>query len=259
MEPDIHRGEENSMTNLRRRRPGAGLVVSVIALIVALSGTSYAAFSLPNNSVTSRQLRNGAVTTRKLKNRSVTAAKINFRGVTVPNAKHANTATFANQAGAATHAGFADNAGTASMAKTADSATSLQAPESFRIIGAPGEPAFQNSWGNGGGNGEPAAFFKDHEGIVHLQGNLHGGAGGATIFQLPPGYRPASGKVLRFAAVCTCVATDPQGGEVSVPTGQLDVEGPGVSPTSAGVVLLVPPLAPPGYMSLDGITFRAAS
>jgi hypothetical protein len=256
---EIHSGEENLMNILRPRRPGAGLVVAVIALIVALTGTSYAAFNLPNNSVGTKQLHNGAVTTRKLKNRSVTAAKINFKGMTVPNAKHANAATFANKAGTATNAGFASNAGAATSAKTADSAASLQAPEPFHIVGTPGEPTFQNSWGNGGGNGESASFFKDHEGIVHLQGNLHGGAGGATIFQLPAGYRPANGKVLRFAAVCTCVATDPQGGEVSLPTGQLDVEGPGVSATSAGVVLLVPPLAPSGYLSLDGITFRAGS
>jgi hypothetical protein len=247
------------MATSRRRRPGAGLVISVIALIVALSGTSYAAFSLPTNSVTSKQLRNGAVTTRKLKNRAVTAAKINFKGMTVPNAKHANAATFANKAGTANSAGFAATAGAATTAKTADTATSLQAPENFHVVGTPGEPSFQNSWDNGGGNGETAAFFKDHEGIVHLQGNIHGGTGGSTMFQLPAGYRPADGKVLRFAVMCTCAATDPQGGQVSLPTGQLDVEGPGVSPTSAGVVLIVPPLAAPGYVSLDGITFRAES
>jgi hypothetical protein len=252
------------MTTLRPRRPGAGLVISIIALIVALSGTSYAAFSLPKNSVATNQLRNGAVTTQKLKNGAVTARKINFHGFPVPNANHANTAAFADKAGSADTAGLASTAATATTAQSADSAhsadvaASLQAPEAVHIIGAPGEPAFQNSWTNGGGFGESAGFFRDHEGIVHLQGNVHGGTTGSVIFQLPAGYRPANDKVLRFAAVCTCVETDPQGGQVSVPTGELDVEGPESNPGHEGRVL-VTPLTPGGYASLDGITFRAGS
>lgn len=41
-------------------------VIGYLALFVALGGTSYAAFSLPRNSVGTRQLRNGAVTNKKL-------------------------------------------------------------------------------------------------------------------------------------------------------------------------------------------------
>lgn len=40
--------------------------LAVVAIFVALGGTSYAAFSLPRNSVGTRQLRNGAVTPPKL-------------------------------------------------------------------------------------------------------------------------------------------------------------------------------------------------
>jgi hypothetical protein len=83
----------------RIHRPSPALIISLIALIVALGGTSYAAFSLPSNSVGAAQLRNGAVTTRKLHNRAVTAAKIDVRKLTVPNALHAVSATTANGAG----------------------------------------------------------------------------------------------------------------------------------------------------------------
>lgn len=44
--------------------------LGAIALFVALGGTSYAAVSLPRNSVGTRQLRNGAVTPKKLSAKS---------------------------------------------------------------------------------------------------------------------------------------------------------------------------------------------
>jgi hypothetical protein len=50
--------------------------VAYLALFVALGGTSYAAFSLPANSVGTQQLRRGAVTNTKLANGSVTPAKL---------------------------------------------------------------------------------------------------------------------------------------------------------------------------------------
>ena len=50
--------------------------VAYLALFVALGGTSYAAFSLPANSVGTKQLRNGAVTSKKIANGSVTPAKL---------------------------------------------------------------------------------------------------------------------------------------------------------------------------------------
>ena len=59
------------------RAPSPALVISLIALFVALGGTSYAAInSLPRNSVGTPQLKNNAVTATKIKNGAVTAAKI---------------------------------------------------------------------------------------------------------------------------------------------------------------------------------------
>ena len=50
--------------------------VGLLALMIALGGTSYAAVDLPRGSVGGSQLRNGAVSTEKLRNGAVTAAKV---------------------------------------------------------------------------------------------------------------------------------------------------------------------------------------
>ncbi len=94
------------MRRLEALRPA--FVVSVIALFVALAGTSYAAIKLPKNSVGTKQLKksavtaakikNGAVTAAKIKKGAVTAAKINTKGLTVPNAVHATSASSAASA-----------------------------------------------------------------------------------------------------------------------------------------------------------------
>ncbi len=71
------------------RKPSPALVISIIALLVALGGTAYAGVTIPNNSVGTRQLQNGAVTTSKIKNGAVTKSKINTSGLTVPSAANA--------------------------------------------------------------------------------------------------------------------------------------------------------------------------
>jgi hypothetical protein len=62
------------MRNPKLHRPSPALVVSVIALSVALGGTSYAAIVLPANSVGTRQIKKNAVTTAKVKNGSLRLA-----------------------------------------------------------------------------------------------------------------------------------------------------------------------------------------
>jgi hypothetical protein len=116
------------MHMFRPRRPSAALVVSVIALIVALGGTAYAGVKLGKNSVGTKQLKNGAVTSSKIKNGSVTAGKLSLTGVTVPSARHADKADAATSATSATNAINATNASHASSADKAadaDTATAL--------------------------------------------------------------------------------------------------------------------------------------
>jgi hypothetical protein len=71
----------------RLRAPSPALVVSFIALLVALGGTSYAAFALPSNSVGTRQIVNGAISTKKIRNGAVTASKVNVSGLTDKSAR----------------------------------------------------------------------------------------------------------------------------------------------------------------------------
>jgi hypothetical protein len=62
------------MRNPKLHHPSPALVVSVIALSVALGGTGYAAIVLPANSVGTSQIKKDAVTTAKVKNGSLRLA-----------------------------------------------------------------------------------------------------------------------------------------------------------------------------------------
>jgi hypothetical protein len=115
-------------------------VMATAAVFLALGGGAYAAFTLPKNSVGTKQLKNGAVTNKKLANNAVTGAKVAARSLTgtqidastlgtVPNATHASTAansTHASTADNATHASAADNA---THASTADNASHANAAD----------------------------------------------------------------------------------------------------------------------------------
>lgn len=59
------------------RRPSAPLLLSVIALFFAFGGASYAAITIPNNSVGTRQIRNNAVTFQKIAPGTIGSARIN--------------------------------------------------------------------------------------------------------------------------------------------------------------------------------------
>jgi hypothetical protein len=156
------------MKTLRPRLTFAN-VVAVIALFVALGGTGLAASQLGKNSVGSRQLKKNAVITAKIKNGAVTGAKSNARSLgTVPtavNATHAENATLAG---------------------------SIAAPEAPHLVGAPGEPQFATKWENGAPGLTPVSFYKDREGVVHLEGLATGVLGETPdlVFTLPSGYRP---------------------------------------------------------------------
>jgi hypothetical protein len=56
--------------------PSPALAISVIALVVALGGTSYAAFTLPRNSVGSAQIKSNSVATSDIRSNAVTSTKI---------------------------------------------------------------------------------------------------------------------------------------------------------------------------------------
>jgi hypothetical protein len=65
-----------SARSLMRRRPSAALVVSFLALFIALGGAGWAALRVPPNSVGTTQLQNFSVSNAKLRGNSVGPAKI---------------------------------------------------------------------------------------------------------------------------------------------------------------------------------------
>ena len=215
------------LAHLRPRLTYAN-VTATLALFVALGGGAYAA-----TQINGKNLKDRSVAGKKLKRNTVTGTEV--KEATLGKVPTASTADLAN------------------TANTAGLASKLAAPEGFHAVGTGGQPGFQNSWTNCGGNPETVGFYKDREGVVHLKGKACSGAHATVIFQLPAGYRPASLKELDFAAVCGC--TD--GGSVTLPTGQVDVVGSGFGAGVDGRVQI--DSAGTGSVNLDGITFRAAS
>jgi hypothetical protein len=106
--------------------------IALLALFIALGGTTYAAVNLPANSVGTKQLKGKAVTAAKIGNKAVTAAKIGNNAVTGAKVKN-NSLTGADilesslaqvpSAAVAQNATHAISADSATKATSADSAT----------------------------------------------------------------------------------------------------------------------------------------
>ncbi len=157
----------------RLRRPSPALVISLIALFVALGGTSYAATALARNSVGTKQLKNNAVTGAKIASGAVSAAKINTNGLTVPNADHATTADSATNA---TNAANATNVGglTASELQQRVSGT-CSSGSAIRAVGSNGGVTCQTV-------GSTALFA-----VVAIDGTLARGSAGTTASSVGTG------------------------------------------------------------------------
>ncbi|MFC1783955.1 hypothetical protein ACFL02_10320, partial [Planctomycetota bacterium] len=100
-------------------------------------------------------------------------------------------------------------------------------------------PVFENSWVNLGSGFNPAGYFKDSMGVVHLRGVVKDGTINYAIFTLPSGYRP------EYREVHATVTYDSSDGNAMA---RVDVLSNGVVVASKGNN---------AYVTLDGITFRA--
>lgn len=223
------------MPSLRSRLPSPAMAVALLALFVALGGSSYAALKINsrqivNNSVRSKDLRNNDVRSRDVRNNGLTGTDINEDTLgTVPNA------TAAGSAGTAANAANAANAD--ALGGVVPDGYVRTPTEATRLVGTPGNPEFLSGFDNTG-QGAPAGFFKDQFGVVHLQGDVNPPGFSADIFTLPPGYRPdhggASGPVFLVPA--------------DTGTGVVDV-------TTDGRIRVL--RSHDNNVSINGITFRA--
>ncbi len=213
-----------------RRRIGHGRltyanVMSTVAVFLVVSGgAAYAAGHLGKNSVGTKQLKKNSVTTSKIKKNAITGAKVK----------------------AHTLVGSDINLSKLGTVPSADVANSLSAPEGVHIVGASGEPPFApgaSGLTTFGGtiNLPPVGFYKDHEGIVHLEGIAKATGAEKVVFTLPPGYRPPSGIAQLFLNGTSLIFV--VGSNVSD-------EGQDLS----GLVVVSSETAP-----LSGITFRSGS
>jgi hypothetical protein len=196
-------------------------VMATLALFVALGGASYAATQLPKNSVGAKQLKTDAVTTLKIMNGAVTGEKLDVSTI--------GTVASARRAATAGHADTATSAATAASAATAEIASAIGPSEPRHVVAAEGEVGFNSGWGNFSPS-TPASFYKDPEGIVHLEGEVkRTGGSNDIIFTLPPGFAPlqAQGFVVQATGAATTVSVRANG-DVSFglgPTGQIPLNG----------------------------------
>jgi hypothetical protein len=244
------------------KKPSPAMGIALIALFIALGGTTYAAtggnFILGQANTATNQTSlsgsvNGATTgggkVLQLTNTS-TGAGATALGLTVASGKPPLAVNSGTKV-ANLNVDKIDNLDSSAFARNAQ--------EPWHEVGTPGQPPFLYSptddptsteWQNYGFGFNTAAFFKDSLGIVHLKGivrwtrnaGLQADCDYWTIFQLPVGYRPALWEILPAF-------------KNSQPT-RIDVG-------NNGWVYLCTPAGQntikEDWFSLDGMTFRAAN
>lgn len=239
--------------------------MGLLALFVALGGTSYAAIKLPANSVGTKQLKKNAVTLKKIK-RSTRDALKGQKGDTGPR----------GEAGAIGPRGVQGPAG------------SIGPPEAWHEVAAGsttqdlcGDPAntavycsipitapfLYDPWRNFGGSLATAGFYKDQLGIVHLKGVVAKPVAPLnsvqqdnfpkrfTLFRLPTGYRPEHARI--FPTVGAAYESLSGPGTQQEEAGRVDVDTDGLVVLEADCVATGVGCSANGpYLTLDGISFR---
>jgi hypothetical protein len=216
-----------------RRRPSPAMVVSLLALFVALGGTGYAALKLPANSVGAKQLKKNAVTGAKVKDFSLFTT--DFAPGQLPRGAQ----------GAPGLAGPPGPPGPAGQNGQNGQNGTVPAVEALK------KPPTTSGW-SGFDTGRAPTYYKDLSGGVRLAGALTGGVWaldtgtGNVAFTLPAGYRP--GHTHYQSILVASVANN----------GFQPIPGPYVGIGTDGAVhMIADPSTTKFFASLDGITFRA--
>jgi hypothetical protein len=194
------------MTWFTPRRPSAAMIVSIIALVVALGGTGYAAVALPRNSVGTKQLKKRAVTSAKLKAGAVNGSKVSddsLAGTDILESSLAKVPS-ATSADSASHA--ADSGKLGGVA-----ASRYVRPGSTLASGDTEVGAFGASAPNGSSGTSAITFVPKLPGQVPFA-NVHDLAVGATSAECPGPRQAAAGHLcfytgLNFSMTLSCHAS----------------------------------------------------
>ena len=166
------------MRHLLGRRPSAAMVVAIIALVVAASGTAVAATQLQNGD---SLIKKNSLSGNRLKNHSVTGGKIKLSSLgTVPSAKHASTADSATSAtNATTLAGQAPSAFDSSSNWTRSGYVSAN-EGSTATVATFGPFSLTLHCGTNGGTPEAAMTASSSQAFSTADGQAIRSAGGTT-------------------------------------------------------------------------------
>jgi hypothetical protein len=165
-----------------RRKPSAAMLVAIVALVVAVSGTAVAASKLVSGD---SLIKKNSLSGNRLRNGSVTAGKIKLSSLgTVPSASHATSADSATTATNATNAANATTAGSAPVAKLTYVTATVTVPNDGTVTtGTATCPSGTDVTGGGARVDDPsgsAEFGSYPAGQTGWSGDFNDFGGGAT-------------------------------------------------------------------------------
>ena len=202
---------------LANRLPSPSLVISLLALFVALGGTAYAATggtfilgqantATSQTSLTSNNAGKALQVTQQNTGTAATALGLNVPAGRTPFTVNSGTkvanlnadrldgvdsTAFQRTTQPASNVACFGCVGTDDIASGAITESKLAAPGKWHYIGDPGEPAFENGWRNydaatthTGAQYQHAAYRRDINGVIHLAGLVTGGTLSQPFFHL---------------------------------------------------------------------------
>jgi hypothetical protein len=158
------------MHYIKRLRPSPAMIVAIIALVLSLGGTSYAAIVLPAGSVGTKQIKKNAVVSSKVKNESLTTQDVKNESLTTSDVKDGSLTTAdISEASLSTlgRVAIASNSvNVAASSSTRVAVVTLSAPTTgFVLVNGWVDAAYPNArwavrvWDDGGGDTAHSPYF----------------------------------------------------------------------------------------------------